>query len=150
DRLLGLYQATMRDGLSWSEAVLYAMRGVLISPNFLFIAEASPAEPDVAVPITDHELAVRLSYFLWASTPDAELRRVADEGKLQDDEELKRQTLRMIGARGTHLLDSLEQFVGSWLGTADVGRSKKVDRERHRWMEDPHVAALRNQPIYAM
>lgn len=150
DRFVGLYQASMQDGLSWGEAVLYAMRGVLISPSFLFIAEASPPELDVVVPLTDHELAVRLSYFLWASTPDDELRRAADEGKLNDEEELKRQTLRMIGARGTHLLDSMEQFVGSWLSTADVGRSKKVDRQRHRWMEDPHVAALRNQPVYAM
>ena len=150
DRLVELYRASVQDGLSWDEAVLYAMRGVLISPSFLFIAEASPPEPGVVVPLTDHELATRLSYFLWASIPDDELRRVADEGKLNNDEELKRQTLRMIAARGTHLLDSLEQFVGSWLGTADVGRSKRVDRQRHRWMEDPHVAALRNQPIYVM
>jgi hypothetical protein len=36
------------------------------------------------------------------------------------------------------------------LGTADLGRAKKVDRERHPWVKDPHVAALRNQPVYAM
>ncbi len=150
ERFYSLYQAARQDELSWDEAVLYAMRGILISPSFLFIAEAKPPEPDQAVPLTDHELAVRLSYFLWASTPDDELRRVADEGKLNDDEVLKRETLRLIGARGTHLLDSMEQFVGSWLGTADLGRSKKVDRARHPWVEDPHVAALRNQPVYAM
>lgn len=150
DRLVSLYDAARQDELPWDEAVLYAMRGILISPSFLFIAESNPQQPNLAVPLSDHEVAVRLSYFLWASTPDAELRRVADEGKLNNEEELKRQTLRMIGKRGTHLLDSMEQFIGSWLGTADLGRAKKVDRERHRWVEDPHVAALRNQPVYAM
>ncbi|MEO8270215.1 MAG: DUF1588 domain-containing protein [Aureliella sp.] len=150
DRFVNLYQSAKQDELSWDEAVLYAMRAILVSPNFLFIAESSPPEPNQAVPLSDHELAVRLSYFLWASSPDDELRRVADEGKLNNDEELKRQTLRLISKRGTHLQDSLEQFIGSWLGTADLGRSKKVDRERHRWVEDPHVAALRNQPVYAM
>ena len=150
DRLVSLYEAARQDELPWEDAVLYAMRGILISPSFLFITESNPEQPNLAVPLSDHELAVRLSYFLWASTPDAELRRVADEGKLNNEEELKRQTLRMIGKRGTHLLDSMEQFIGSWLGTADLGRAKKVDRERHRWVEDPHVAALRNQPVYVM
>lgn len=150
DRFVGLYQDAKQDGLSWDEAVLYAMRGILISPSFLFITESQPTETNRAVPLSDHELAVRLSYFLWASTPDDELRRLADEGKLNNDAELERQTLRMIGKRGTHLLDSMEQFVGSWLGTADLGRSKKVDRSRHPEIEDPDVAALRNQPVYAM
>lgn len=149
DRYLGLYQAARQDGLAFDEAVLYAMRGILISPSFLFITETPPQQIGLAEPLGDHELAVRLSYFLWASTPDIELRRAADLGQLSQPEELKKQTLRMLTARGTHLQDSLEQFVGSWLGTADVGRSKQIDRQRHPRIEDPHVAALRNQPIYA-
>ena len=127
DRLVGLYEAARDDGLAFDDAVLYAMRGILISPSFLFITESSPQEVGIPERLSDHELAVRLSYFLWASTPDKELRRAANEGKLNDVEELKKQTLRMINARGTHLQDSLEHFVGGWLGTADVGRSKKVD-----------------------
>lgn len=149
-RYLAVYQAARDDGLSFEEAVFYAMRGILISPSFLFIAESNPMTPDQAEPLSDHELATRLSYFLWASMPDDELRQVADQGKLNNDEELRKQALRMLDKRGTHLQDSMEHFVGGWLGTADLGRSKKVDRQRHGWIRDPHVAALRNQPIYYM
>ena len=150
DRFVGLFQSARNDSLEFDAAVLYAMRGILISPSFLFIAESAPENPGEPELLTDHEIAVRLSYFLWASMPDDELRRVADAGKLNNEAELRKQALRMIKARGTHLQDSMEQFVGGWLGTADVGRSKKVDRERHPWMKDPYVAAMRNQPVYAM
>ena len=149
-RYVALFQAARKDELDFDEAVLYAMRGILISPSFLFISETPPARVGVAEPLGEHELAVRLSYFLWASTPDDELRRAADAGILSTPEELERQTQRMLKARGTHLQDSLEQFVGSWLGTADLGRAKQVDRVRHPHVEDPHVAALRNQPVYAL
>lgn len=145
-----LFRAARSDELSFDEAVLYAMRGILISPHFLFINESQPKLRGVAEPLSDHELAVRLSYFLWASTPDEDLRHAAEEGTLHEDEVLKKQALRLLTARGTHLLDSLNWFVGSWLGTADLGESKQFDPERYSWMKDPHVEALRNQPVYAM
>lgn len=150
ERFVELFRDARADELPFDEAVLYAMRGILISPSFLFVAEASPAEANVAEALTDHELAVRLSYFLWATTPDDQLRQAADAGILHSDEELKKQTLRLLTDRGTHLQDSMEQFVGSWLGTADLGRAKTIDRVQHPWIEDPHVAGLRNQPVYAM
>lgn len=150
DRLVVLFEDARADGLPFDEAVLYAMRGVLISPSFLFIAEQRPSEVGIVQRLSDYELATRLSYFLWASIPDEELRQSADQGKLANDEELKQQALRLIAKRGTHLQDSMEHFMGSWLGTADLGRSKKVDRQRHAWIDDPDVAALRNQPVYTM
>lgn len=150
DRFVELFKGARADELPFDEAVLYAMRGILISPSFLFIAEQRPQQVNVAERLSDHELATRLSYFLWASLPDRELRKAADEGKLGSNEEVKAQALRLVSERGTHLQDSMEHFMGSWLGTADIGRSKKVDRQRHAWIDDPDVAALRNQPIYAM
>lgn len=144
-----LYRDARSDGLEFDQAVFYAMRAILISAEFLFLTEAAPAQIGTAEPLTDHELATRLSYFLWASTPDDDLRKAADQGQLQDSEELAKQTLRLIKARGTHLQDSLEQFIGQWLGTADVGRSKQVDPQRHGWIEEPHVEALRKQPVVA-
>jgi hypothetical protein len=155
-----LFRAARSDQLTFDEATLYAMRGILISPHFLFIIETTPRPPsasaglatgsDAAEPLTSHELATRLSYFLWASIPDDDLRRAADEGRLQDDQELASQARRLIKQRGTHLQDAMDHFMGSWLGTADLGRSRHVDRQRHPGIEDPHVAALRNQPVYAM
>ena len=150
DPYVELFRTCRAEGMPFDDAVLYAMRGVLVSPNFLFIAESTPAQPGVPEPLNAHELATRLSYFLWASTPDDELREAADAGRLCDPEELERQTLRMIGEKGTHLQDSMLEFVGSWLGTADLGRSKQIDREKHPWVEEPLVADLREQPVYAM
>lgn len=150
ERYLVIYESARAEGLSFDDAVLYAMRGILISPSFLFLAESNPAEVNVAQPLPDHELAVRLSYFLWASTPDGELRKAADAGKLNTDEELTAQVQRMISAKGTHLQDSMEQFMGNWLGTADLGRAKQLDRERFPWLTDPYVADLRNQPVLVM
>jgi len=150
DRYVQLFQDARADGLSFDESVLYAMRGILISPHFLFIAESAPAEPGVAVAVSDHELAVRLSYFLWATMPDERLRDEADAGRLQREEKLKKEALRLLSERGTHLQDSMSHFMGNWLSTADLGRSKKIDRQRHAWVKDPHIAALRNQPVYAM
>ncbi|UUO05934.1 DUF1588 domain-containing protein [Blastopirellula sp. J2-11] len=143
------YDEARESGLDFESACFYALRGVLISPNFLFLIEDAPSEPHKSVPLTNHELASRLSYFLWATTPDQKLREAASAGKLQDPEELRRQTMRMIQEKGTHLNDSLTHFVGQWLGTADLGRSKQIDHELHPSLQDQHIAALRDQPVAA-
>jgi hypothetical protein len=145
---LKLYEDARADGLASDQASLYAIRGVLIAPQFLFLSETAPAETGVSQSLTDHELATRLSYFLWASLPDQDLREAADAGKLTDPEELRRQTVRMLEDKGTHLNDSLVQFVGQWLGTADWGHSKSPDPELHDWVRDHHTSAMRNQPVY--
>ena len=54
----------------------------------------------------------------------------------------------MLNDEGTHLNDSLVQFVGQWLGTADWGHSKSPDPELHDWVRDHHTSAMRNQPVY--
>jgi hypothetical protein len=147
DRLVSLFESAAEDGLDFEEATFYAMRAVLVSPHFLFIAE-TPPPPGETVPLTDHELATRLSYFLWASTPDDKLLQLADAGRLHDDQVLREQVIRMIGGRQTRFRDSMSRFVGQWLGTADLGGAKAIDRQRHDWIQDPHIAALRNQPVY--
>ena len=62
-----------------------ALRSVLVSPHFLFRVELDrrpgSTEPH---PLADHELASRLSYFLWSSMPDDALFAAADAGKLSD------------------------------------------------------------------
>ncbi len=147
DELFRLYEDARKDGLDDHQACFYAMRAILVSVNFLFIAEEIPETRGVEVPLTDHEIAARLSYFLWATTPDRELREAADKGKLHDPEELKKQTLRLLSARGTRLEDSMSFFVGQWLGTQDWGRSKTPDSQLHPWIQDHHVAAMRSQPV---
>ena len=68
----------------YEERVKLALKAVLVSPEFLFHLRTARAKKPGMQPLTNHELASRLSYFLWSTMPDDELRRVADQGKLQD------------------------------------------------------------------
>ena len=70
---------------------------MLISPNFLFRIERDqkPLTADTPRPVSDHELASRLSYFLWSSTPDDELLRLAAGRRLHNPEALEAQVKRM-------------------------------------------------------
>ena len=69
---------------------------MLCASDFLFLFE--PSAPDGAAPrrLNDYELATRLSYFLWSSLPDAELSRLAGEGKLHEPQALSGQVDRML------------------------------------------------------
>ena len=91
-----------------------ALRALLVSPGFLFRTERDPAEstgrPYI---VSQHELASRLSFFLWSSIPDDELLRMAQNGGLRDESALEQQVLRMLrDSRSQALVDS---FAGQWL-----------------------------------
>src|SRR5690606_3658922 len=143
--LVELFKAARQDGATFESACFYAMQGVLISPHFLFRVE-SPNESAGAEPPTDHELAVRLSYFLWGTMLDEPLRRAADAGELSDPEKLRAQVLRMLA--DSRLLDASLSFTGQWLGTAELGRTIFPDPELYPWIDDPTRAAMRDQPGY--
>lgn len=88
---------------------------VLTSPHFLYRAEAVP---DTTGPVTDHELATRLSFFLWSSLPDAELRELADAGALRDPDVLAAQARRML--RDGKVRRLATEFGCQWLHVRDV------------------------------
>ena len=93
--LLGLYRALRGKGLAHEEAFRGVLARVLVSPAFLFRVEQAP--PGIAPgPVNDWELATRLSYYLWSSVPDDELRRVAAAGQLRDPNVLAAQARRML------------------------------------------------------
>ncbi len=66
---------------------------VLASPAFLYRGEATSGR---TTQVNDWELAARLSYFLWSSIPDDELRDLAEAGTLQDPDVLAAQARRML------------------------------------------------------
>lgn len=118
DRLLALYDRAAERGDPYEESVKLALKGVLVSPNFLFRIETDPQSPELE-PLGQHELAVRLSYFLWSTQPDEELLLLAEEGRLTDADELRRQVERMLDDPRSAAF--AEQFIGQWLGTHEVG-----------------------------
>ncbi len=114
DRLVGLVQRAKADGEDFGTGIQDAIHAVLLSPHFLFRVELDP-DPSSPAPhrVTDEELATRLSYFLWSSTPDDELLDLASAGRLSDPEVLEAQVRRMLAdARADALVDD---FAGQWL-----------------------------------
>ena len=92
-----------------------ALRRVLVSPDFLFRRERDPegAAPGAPYLVSEHELAARLSFFLWSSIPDDELLDLADRGALRAPGVLEAQVERMLAdPRAASLVDN---FGGQWL-----------------------------------
>jgi mono/diheme cytochrome c family protein len=119
-----LFDSARANKQSFDDAILYALSGVLISPQFLFRAE--PQNPTAqARLLDDYSLATRLSYFLWNSTPDSLLLALAGDGKLNDPEILKAQIARML--RSPKSFDFAQNFVEQWLGTRVLGQGTEPD-----------------------
>jgi len=122
-----LYSKLRQQQLSHEMAVRMLLGRVLVSPAFLYRGEVAAAGAK-ASPVNDWELATRLSYFLWSSAPDAELRALAASGRLQDPAVLASQTRRMINDAKVRRL-ALE-FGCQWLHIRDLA-SLDEKSERH-------------------
>lgn len=118
-RLVALSKVAQSQGDRFEVGLGLALQAILLSPQFVFRVELDPDPSSPAPhPVTDHELATRLSYFLWSSMPDEELSRLADEGRLREPEVLTAQVRRMIRDRKSDAL--VDNFVGQWLLTRDL------------------------------
>ncbi len=121
-----LYHSLRQQELPHEEAFRLTLARVLVSPAFLYRAE-TPGPGAGQGPVSDWELATRLSYFLWSSQPDDELRRVAAEGRLRDTEVLLAQTRRMLRDAKTRRLAT--EFACQWLQIYEFnGLDEKSDR----------------------
>jgi hypothetical protein len=98
DRLMRLYDLAEKKKDRHENGVRLLLKAVLVSPHFLLRVEQDRAAAGQAAgyPVSDHELAARLSYFLWASMPDDELAKLADQGKLSAPGVLDQQVRRML------------------------------------------------------
>ena len=115
---------------TWSEAaktttgyraLLKAMKTALLSPGFLYRMEVSKGSTD-PYRVSAGELAVRLSYFLWATMPDRALSRAAEDGSLLREDVLKKQIARMLNSPRRVALS--ESFAAQWLGFGELRRNK--------------------------
>ena len=112
--LLDFYEAGRRDG-SFDDGIGFALERLLADPDFLYRIEREPVDiaAGASYPVSDVELASRLSFFLWSSIPDDELLDRADDGTLSDPDVLERQVRRMLAdPRAKALVDN---FAGQWL-----------------------------------
>jgi hypothetical protein len=104
-----------RDEGGFDGGVERALSAILVSPHFLFRIERDPAgvPPNQQYPISDLELASRLSFFLWSSIPDDELLEVAARGELSRPEVMPRQVRRMLADERSRSL--VTNFADQWL-----------------------------------
>ncbi len=94
-QLRDLYRKLRQQELPHAEAVRLTLARVLVSPAFLYRLEKA-GSGTLPGPVSDWELASRLSYFLWSSMPDPELRAAAAAGKLQELDVRVAQARRML------------------------------------------------------
>ncbi len=154
---VGLAALAQRRGERFEEGLAVAIQAMLVAPDFLFRIErdrhaapasgpaterrqaareldpGAPAAAATGAPISAHELAARLSYFLWASMPDAELRRLADRGELRKPVVLEREVRRMLQDDRARTL--VEEFGGQWLQVRAL-ESAAPDKERFPGFDD--------------
>ncbi len=108
-KLVERFESARRDGDNFEKAIVEPLAIVLSSPSFLYMVESAGGKES----LTAHELATRLSYFLWSTSPDQELAALAKSGKLSDPKVLRKQTERMIAdPKFERFIDG---FVYQWL-----------------------------------
>ncbi len=113
------YKSARDDG-SFEDGIRLALQRILVSPDFLFRVEVDPAKAPSgsAYRVSDVELASRLSFFLWSSSPDDELLSLAERGKLKEPAVLEQQVKRMRADSRANTLVS--NFVGQWLHLRNI------------------------------
>ncbi len=125
--LRDLYRRLREQELPHDEAFRFTLARVFIAPAFLYRLERAPGGTAAAA-VSDAELASRLSYFLWSSQPDTELRAVAAAGRLHEPEVLKVQAKRMLADARTRRLAT--EFACQWLHIYDFD-SHDEKSEKH-------------------
>jgi hypothetical protein len=111
-----LYEQRLAEKASPRQAALDAVKLILCSPSFLYLSEVTQENDRRLRP---HDLATRLAYALWATTPNEALFASAAAGKLTDDAELKMQIDRLLA--DARLEGFVDGFLDSWLNMRDLG-----------------------------
>ncbi len=122
-------------------AARYGVRAILTSPRFLYLAEAAPRGG--VGKLDSYELATRLSYFLWSSMPDANLRAAAAAGKLSKPGELRSQVERMLKDPRSRALN--DNFVGQWLHLRKLGEMPPDPEKSRAYYTDNLEEAMREE-----
>lgn len=130
---------------SFEEAMLEVCSTILAAPEFLYLTQTPAGKPTKGRQmISDVELASRLSFFLWCSLPDQELRTLATQGRLSDPKTLAIQTKRMLADQRAQRFAT--NFVEQWLGLAALAHVAFDDAFKGTY-DDTLREAMREEPI---
>jgi hypothetical protein len=118
DRLMTFYRAGRGRG-NFETGIQMALRRLLASPTFVFRVEEDRAgKPGSIQPVSDIELASRLSFFLWSSIPDDALLDAASRGQLRNPGVLDREVRRLLADPKADRF--VRNFTGQWLHTRNL------------------------------
>ncbi len=139
DGFVGIVNKELAAKEKFRDAVKAGMLAILCSKSFVFIAEGD--ENANRTTLNDWEIAARLSYLLWNTSPDPELVALAEQGKLHDKSELAKQVTRMLSdPRSSNFTDS---FATQWLRLRKVGMfqpDKKLYPDYDKTLENCMIA----------
>ncbi|XZE54204.1 DUF1592 domain-containing protein [Planctomycetaceae bacterium SH139] len=132
------------EDVTHAEAIEDTLVMILMSPHFCYRLDLlSDSEAERA--LDPFELASRLSFFLWASTPDQELLELAADGTLASPEVITAQTRRMLADPKVRGL--VTEFGGNWLDFRRFEQHNSVDRKRFPQFNDALRTAMYEEPI---
>lgn len=103
---LARVKSKLDQNYSFEQAMRVGLKGILVSPDFLFLREQTTR-------LNDFALASRLSYFLWSSMPDEELFQLAAKNKLHEQDVLSEQVERLLRDPKARAFNT--NFTGQWL-----------------------------------
>jgi mono/diheme cytochrome c family protein len=151
--LRAFYEKTFSAEQDHRKAIRALLVRILVAPQFLYRVEQVADAPSIkpvsykaeVQPLSNWEMASRLSYFLWSSIPDDELRRAASAGELTDTAGIKQQVKRMLADPKARRL--AVEFFGQWLGFYHFDQHKGVDTSRFTEFTDDVKEAMYDEAV---
>ena len=132
----GIATTVASTGGDYKEAVGLVIEALLQSPRFIYRIEEQRGD-GTAWPVTDYELASRMSYIVWGAPPDQELMRAAEAGELQDTRRIKSQVERMLA--DTRAMEHSARFLAEWLNLERLDNLRPNQQRFPLW--DPALGA---------
>ena len=140
-RYRGLFDANVARG--FGEGIRVVLQTLLQSPNFIYHLELTPAPAGVAVtPLGGYEVASRLAFALWDSSPDVQLLDAAGAGKLETKDGLRTEAERLL--QSDRAKDALSSFHVQWLGLDSLLDTEK-DPQLFPQFTDALKGAMRDE-----
>jgi hypothetical protein len=147
DWLLATYQDAIALGETPDGAMQHVVHVVLSAPQFLYRIEFDPDPTDPTPhPITEWELASRLSYAIWSTMPDDELFALASDGELSSPDVLTAQVERMLASPAAEALAT--NFAGNWLGARRLDSHVASAAIYPEWSPELGASMRREMELY--
>lgn len=137
-----------RTGGSYTEGIEVMIRAALQSPDFLYRLElTAPADANTKlVPLSQYEMATRLSYLIWAAGPDDALLDAASRGELATKAQVAAKARAMLGDPKARV--AITEFYGQWIGTSRLGITSKNTTTFPSYSNELRDAMAREVPAF--